>query len=56
MIESELNDSIKQTFDTCALHLKRLEFAKSRVGTFIPLNRDNKTTGYHWCPIVSLNT
>ncbi|MEI8115617.1 MAG: hypothetical protein WCI54_18440, partial [Bacteroidia bacterium] len=41
MIESELNDSIKQTFDTCALHLKRMEFAKSRVGTFIPLSRDN---------------
>ena len=41
MIESELNDSIKQTFDTCALHLKRMEFAKSKVAAFIPLNRNN---------------
>ena len=41
MIGSELNDRIIQTFDTCALHLKRMEFAKSKVGAFIPLNRDN---------------
>ncbi len=41
MIRSELNDRIIQTFDTCALHLKRMEFAKSKVSAFIPLNRDN---------------
>ena len=41
MIESELNDRIIQTFDTCALHLKRMEFAKSKVGSFIPLSREN---------------
>jgi hypothetical protein len=41
MIGSDLNDQIIQTFDTCALHLKRMEFAKSKVVAFIPLNRDN---------------
>ncbi|NEW84578.1 MAG: hypothetical protein GZ094_19730 [Mariniphaga sp.] len=41
MIDPEQNDKIAETFDTCALHLKRMEFAKSKVGTFIPLNRDN---------------
>ena len=41
MIGSELNDKIVETFDTCTLHLKRMEFAKSKVGAFIPLNRDN---------------
>jgi len=41
MIGSELNDSIKQTFEICALHLKRMKFAKSKVQAFIPINRDN---------------
>ena len=41
MIDPEQNDKIAETFDTCALHLKRMEFAKSKVGAFIPLNRDN---------------
>ena len=41
MIGSELNDSIIQTFDTFALDVKRMEFAKSKVEAFIPLNRDN---------------
>jgi hypothetical protein len=41
MIETALNDSIKETFDTCALHLKRMDFAKSKVEPFIPLNIDN---------------
>ena len=41
MIGSELNDSLKQTFDACALHIKRMEFAKSKVWAYIPLNRDN---------------
>lgn len=41
MIGSELNDRLIQTFDTCALHLKRMTFAKSKVGEFIPLTRDN---------------
>ena len=41
MIGSELKDRIIQTFDTCALHIKRMEFAKSKVSAFIPLSRDN---------------
>ena len=41
MIDPEQNDKIAETFDTCALHLKRMEFAKSKVAAFIPLNRDN---------------
>lgn len=44
MIGPDLNDQLLQTFETCALHLKRMEFAKSKVGTFIPLNRDNYYT------------
>ncbi len=41
MIGAELNDKLTETFDTCALHLKRIEFAKSKVDAFIPLKRDN---------------
>lgn len=41
MIGPELNDSIQQTFDTCAVHLKRMAFAKSKVGSFIPLDSEN---------------
>jgi hypothetical protein len=41
MIGPELKDRIIQTFDTCALHIKRMEFAKSKVSAFIPLSRDN---------------
>lgn len=41
MISEDLNESLKQTFETIALHLKRMEFAKSKVGPFIPINRDN---------------
>lgn len=41
MINSEINDSLQQTFDTCAIHVKRMEFAKSKVKAYLPLNRDN---------------
>jgi hypothetical protein len=41
MIGPELNESLLQTLEICALHIKRMEFAKSRVDAFIPLNRDN---------------
>ncbi len=41
MIKPEINDSLSQTFDICSLHIKRMEFAKSKVKAFIPLNRDN---------------
>jgi hypothetical protein len=41
MIVSELNDKLTQTFEACAVHLKRMEFAKSKVERFIPLNGDN---------------
>lgn len=41
MNEFELIDSLNQTFDTCKLHVKRMEFAKSKVAPFIPLNNDN---------------
>lgn len=37
MIVPQLNDSLIQTFDTCATHVKRMEFAKSKVKAFIPL-------------------
>ena len=52
MNQSELNDSIIQTFETCALHLKRMEFAKSRVAAFFPLSiinyyeLDDETIGF----------
>ncbi|MGV8135480.1 MAG: hypothetical protein AB2L20_09720 [Mangrovibacterium sp.] len=41
MIDQQLNDSLVHTFDTCATHVKRMEFARSKVRSFIPLNRDN---------------
>ena len=41
MIGSELNDRLIQTFDTCAVHIKLMTFAKSKVGAFIPLSSDN---------------
>ena len=44
MIDQELNDQIKQTFDICNLHLKRMVFAKLKVKAYIPLNRDNYYT------------
>lgn len=44
MIDPELNEKITETFDTCSLHLKRMEFAKSKIGVYIPLSRDNYYT------------
>lgn len=44
MIDPELNDKITETFDTCALHLKRMEFAISKIDAFVPLSRDNYYT------------
>jgi len=41
MIDPEVNDSLRQTFDICAIHIKRMEFAKSKVEAYLPLNRDN---------------
>ncbi|MCF6332950.1 MAG: hypothetical protein L3J11_06665 [Draconibacterium sp.] len=41
MIKPDLNDRLLQTFDICALHLKRMEYAKSKVEPYIPLNRDS---------------
>jgi len=40
MIKPDLNDQLLQTFDVCALHLKRMEYAQSKVKPYIPLNRD----------------
>ena len=47
MIYPELNNKIAETFDICALHLKRMDFAKSKVSTFIPLNRNNYETKHN---------
>lgn len=41
MIDPKVNDSLRQTFDTCAIHVKRMEFAKSKVVAYLPLKRDN---------------
>lgn len=40
MIEPKLNDKLLQTFDTCAIHLKRMEFARSKVEVIIPLTEE----------------
>jgi hypothetical protein len=40
MINNELKDRLEQTFHTCATHVKRMEFAQSRVQSFLPLNRE----------------
>ncbi len=39
MTNNELRTHIKQTLDTCFLHLQRIEFAKSKVSGLIPLSR-----------------
>ncbi len=41
MNKQELNDSLRQIFDTCAIHLMRMDFAKSKVEPFLPLRSDN---------------
>lgn len=52
MINAELKESLEQTFQTCATHVKRMEFALSRVHSFLPLNReiyyalDDETIGF----------
>ena len=40
MIEPELSDKLLQAFETCAIHLKRMEFARSKVEAIIPLTRE----------------
>lgn len=44
MIDPELYDKLSETFDTCALHVKRMEFAKSKIAAYIPLSRNNYYT------------
>ncbi len=44
MIKPDLNDKLIRIFDTCDLHLKRMDFAKSKVIPFIPLNWDTYYT------------
>ncbi len=41
MNNKELNERLHQIFDICALHLMRMDFARSRVRPFLPLNSDN---------------
>jgi hypothetical protein len=41
MMDKELQNKLKETLDTCSLHLKRMEFARSKVTLFCPLTRDN---------------
>jgi hypothetical protein len=40
MIDPELNDKLMQTFETCEIHLKRMEFASSKMEGIIPLTPD----------------
>jgi len=41
MNKQEFNDRLLQIFETCSIHLKRMDFAKSKVEPFLPLHRDN---------------
>ncbi len=41
MIDPEVNDKLIQTFETCEIHFKRMEFARSKVEGVIPLTTEN---------------
>ena len=41
MKKKELNDKLSQVFDACKLHIQRMNFANSKVQSFLPLTRDN---------------
>ena len=41
MDNNELKDSLENAFETGYLHLKRMDFARSKVNKFLPINRDN---------------
>jgi hypothetical protein len=41
MIDFQLNNKLKETFETCDIHLKRMFFAKSKVENMIPLTFDS---------------
>jgi hypothetical protein len=41
MTDPEFSDKLMETFEICEIHLKRMEFARSRVEGLIPLTPDN---------------
>lgn len=41
MNKSEIENKLLETFEICALHLKRMRFSHDKVTPFIPLNRNN---------------
>lgn len=41
MDNNELKDSLENAFETGYLHLKRMDFATSKVKKFLPITRDN---------------
>ncbi|WP_291856693.1 hypothetical protein [Marinilabilia sp.] len=41
MDNNELRDSMEKAFETGYLHLKRMNFANSKVKKFLPITRDN---------------
>lgn len=41
MDNNELRDSLEKAFETGYLHLKRMNFANSKVKKFLPITRDN---------------
>lgn len=38
---SETDDKLNEIFEVCALHLKRMQFARKKINLFIPLNTNN---------------
>ena len=41
MNNSETEDKLREVFEICSLHLKRMHFSYDKVIIFLPLNRDN---------------
>lgn len=41
MTFTKTEDKLNEIFEVCSLHLKRMHFAHGKIGSFIPLNRDN---------------
>ncbi len=41
MNNSETEDKLREIFEICSLHLKRMHFSHDKVISFLPLNRDN---------------
>jgi hypothetical protein len=47
-----MNDKLHQIFDTCAIHLMRMDFARSKVEPFLPLQIFSRRCRYFFIVIM----